>query len=188
MEFMDFIKEINSHHIIGIVGDLGDGKSISGIAIIGFLKMFSDLTKNPKAVISNIPTSYNKNPIIYYDELNNLENKILFIDEIHLLADSRNSHGKSNFFTAGITTDVRKRKNKMIWTSQETSQVEKRVRNRTTLFVNPVNIYELIFKLTFVSKTQRFLGDITLNLNVFKNDYSTHYVPQPLLNRDDEEK
>lgn len=192
MDFIEFIRTVSGHHIIGCVGDLGDGKSITGISVISMLRTLSLATEAPYQVASNIPLAYPHHFIEYYDQLDNLSDTLIFIDEIHLIADSRNSHGKSNFFTTGVTMKVRKTKSLMFWTSQETSQVEMRVRNRTTLYLNPVKVSDdptnLFFKINLISKNKRLLGDIILNLEGFKNDYSTYYIPLALLNREDEEK
>lgn len=194
MNLIEFIQIVNAHHIVGIVGDLGDGKSIVGISTVSILRTLSLATQTPLQVSSNIPLTYPHHPIVYYDELDNLFNTLIFIDEIHIVADSRNTHAKQNFFTSGVTMKVRKAKSQMFWTSQESSQVELRVRNRTTLFLNPVKISpdpdNLFFKINLVSKHKRFLGDIILNLEGFKNDYSTYYIPVALLDREkeDEEK
>lgn len=193
MDFLEFIRTVSAHHIVGCVGDLGDGKSITGISVVSMMRTLSLATEKPYKVASNIPLAYPHKFIEYYDELDNLFNTLIFIDEIHLIADSRNSHGKSNFFTAGVTTKVRKTESHMFWTSQETSQVEMRVRNRTTLYLNPVKVNDdplnLFFRINLISKNKRLLGDIILNLDGFKNDYSTFYIPQCLLDRsDDQEK
>lgn len=186
MNFIEFIREINSHHIIGIVGDLGDGKSILGVALVNIFYNISKFTNTPKSVISNIPLSFNHELIVYYDQLDNISDSMLFIDEIHLIADSRMSHSGTNFFTSQVTVAVRKLKNKMFWTSQETSQVELRVKNRTTLFLNPIHLYNLIFEINLVSKNRQFLGSIILNLDAFKNDYDTYYIPLPLIDRNED--
>lgn len=192
MDFIDFINTVSSHPIVGCVGDLGDGKSITGVATIAMIRAYSFLTQTPLQVASNIPLGYNHLFLEYYEQLEALSETIIFIDEIHLIADSRNSHGKSNFFTTGVTMKVRKRKSQMFWTSQETSQVEMRVRNRTTLYLNPVKVYDdpnnLFFKISLISKAKRLIGDIVLNLEPFKNDYSTFYVPQPFTYQCEEEK
>ena len=192
MEFLEFIKLVRGNFIVGIVGDLGDGKSITGVSVVSMLRILSMATKQPLQVASNIPLAYKHKLIEYYDELDNLFNTVIFVDEIHLIADSRRSQGTSNFFTSGVTMKVRKTGSQMIWTSQETSQVEKRVRNRTTLYLNPVKLYldpnDLHFKIDTVSKHGRGMGSIILNLDPFKNDYSTNYIPLELMERDKEDK
>lgn len=192
METLEFLRMINQQHIIGIVGDLGDGKSIVGVGITSMLRTLSLLTDTPWKVISNVPLKYPHEFIEYYSQLSEVEQALIFVDEIHLIADSRNSHSNDNFFTSGVTVAVRKKKCKMIWTSQETSQVELRVKNRTTLFLNPSRIDMgdkklLYFKISVISKSRRLLGEITLNLTPFKDDYDTFYIPLPLLDEDDEE-
>jgi ABC-type dipeptide/oligopeptide/nickel transport system ATPase component len=186
MELIEFIKLLKSHHVVGIVGELGDGKSILGVALINILYNISVRTDEPKKVLSNIPLNFNHEFLVYYDQLDDIRDSLLFVDEIHLIADSRMSHSDNNFFTSQITVAVRKRKNMMIWTSQETSQVELRVRNRTTLFLDTHQVGDLIFEVTLVSKNRRVLGTIRLSLRAWKDDYDTFYIPLPLIDRDEE--
>ncbi len=186
MEFIEFLKLIKSHHVIGIVGELGDGKSIVGVALINILYNISLRTQEPKRVLSNVPLGFDHEFLTYYEQLNDIMHSILFVDEIHLIADSRMSHADNNFFTSQITVAVRKRKNQMVWSSQESSQVELRVRNRTTLFIDTHQVGELIFKLVLVSKNRRVLGEIVLNLSAWKDDYDTYYIPLPLIEMDEE--
>lgn len=186
MDLIEFVKVLKSHHVIGIVGELGDGKSILGVTLINILYNISIRTDEPKKVLSNIPLNFDHEFLIYYDQLENIMNSLLFVDEIHLIADSRMSHNDNNFFTSQITVAVRKRKNQMIWTSQEASQVELRVRNRTTLFLDTHQVGDLVFDITLVSKNRRVLGSIKLSLAGWKDDYNTYYIPLPLIDRDEE--
>lgn len=184
MEYIEFLQMVNSHNIIGIVGELGDGKSILGVNLVSTFYSLSKATNEPKEVLSNIPLSFPHELLEYYDQMERMKKKYVFIDEIHLIADSRRSHEGSNFFVSGVTTDIRKLKNKMFWTSQETSQVELRVKNRTTLFLNPINLYDLVFEVFIISQNRKMLGSIILNLDRSKNEYDTYYIPLPLLIRD----
>lgn len=193
MEFLEFLRLVNSQHIVGVVGDLGDGKSIVGVSVMSMLRTLSLATSTPLHVTSNIPLAYPHKFIEYYDELDDVQQSLIFVDEIHLIADSRNSQSGTNFFTSGVTVAVRKKKCKMLWTSQETSQVELRVKNRTTLFLNPIRINpedndDLRFKINIISKTKRLMGDITLDLAPYKNDYDTYYIPLPLIDREEDNK
>jgi ABC-type dipeptide/oligopeptide/nickel transport system ATPase component len=187
MEFIEFLQLIKSRHIIGIIGELGDGKSILGVSIVYLLKSLSEYTNTPKFVKSNIPLTFDHELLEYYDQMEGMQNSLIFIDEIHLVADSRQSHDKSNFFVSGITTDVRKAFNKLFWTSQESSQVELRVKNRTTLFLKPVHLWELIFEVSVISQNRHLLGTIVLNLEAFKDEYNTNYIPQSMMTRENEE-
>jgi ABC-type dipeptide/oligopeptide/nickel transport system ATPase component len=185
MEFIEFLHLIKSRHIIGIIGELGDGKSILGVSLVSLLKTLSNYTNTPVSVKSNIPLSFEHELLEYYDQMEGMTNSYIFIDEIHLFADSRMSHDKSNFFVSGITTDVRKAKNKMFWTSQESSQVELRVKNRTTLFLKPILLWDLFFEISVISQNRTLLGTIVLNLDPFKNEYDTNYIPQSMGVRED---
>ncbi|MCK4250846.1 hypothetical protein KAX97_05335 [candidate division WOR-3 bacterium] len=187
MDIIDFIWHLNKNHVIGIVGDLGDGKSIVGASCVSIMHSLSQYTLAPKTVLTNVPFSFECELAQYFDQLNDREHTYIFIDEIHLMADSRKSMAGGNFFTAGITVDVRKKFNKLFWTSQESSQVEKRVRNRTTLFLNPIMVdeKELIFDINLISKQKRLIDSITLCLKPFKDDYDTHYIPIEICERDE---
>jgi ABC-type dipeptide/oligopeptide/nickel transport system ATPase component len=184
---MELLQLIKSRHIIGIIGELGDGKSILGVGIISLYKSLSEYTNTPMVVKSNIPLTFEHELLEYYDQMKKMTNSLIFIDEIHLVADSRQSHDESNFFVSGITTDVRKAKNKLIWTSQESSQVELRVKNRTTLFLKPVHLWDLIFEVSIISQNRHLLGTIVLNLDCFKDEYNTNFIPQSLMTREDQE-
>ena len=181
MNTIEFLQEIEREYIIGIVGDLGDGKTISGISISTILKILYRSVGTDKLLLTNVPVSYHHELLEYYHQLDNRNNCLIFIDEIHTAADSRMSMKKTNFFTSGITMDVRKFDNKLIWTSQESSQVEKRVRNRTKLFLHPIQIQPLVFDIALKNIIEKPLGNIIIDLNKFKNLYDTKYKPEPLL-------
>lgn len=187
MDIIEFIKEIDSHYIIGIVGDLGDGKTIAGISITILLQMLQKSIGCPKEILTNIPLAVDYDFAEYYDDLDERHNTIMFLDELHQIADSRTSMKASNFFTSGITMDVRKFGNRFIWTSQERGQVEKRVRNRTTLHLHPRQIAPLIFDIALHNFIDSGYDKVILNLNAFKDLYDTRYKPIPLLIRDEDE-
>lgn len=185
MNLIEFLQEIDKNHVIGVVGDLGDGKTISGISISIILKMLYDKYSIPKTLLTNVPISVDHEYLQYYDQLEDRKSTIIFLDELHQTADSRHSMKASNFFTSGITMDVRKFHNKFIWTSQESGQVEKRVRNRTLMFLKPRKVFDLVFEIAITDIRDNIYDSIKLNLDGFKNLYDTHYKPNPLISMDD---
>jgi hypothetical protein len=180
LNIIDFLAELDRHFVIGIVGDLGDGKTITGISLLILLNKLYEVTGNPKTVLTNVPIKTDYELLEHYHQLEDRENTLIFIDELHQNADSRKSMKGENFFTSGITMDVRKKDNKFLWTSQESGQVEKRVRNRTLLFLHPRQIDTLVFEVAFTNIVGHEYDSVIINLNGFKDLYDTHYKPYPL--------
>lgn len=187
MNLINFLAELERHYVIGIVGDLGDGKTITGISLLILLDKLYAITGNKKTILTNVPVATDHELLEHYHQLENRANTLIFIDELHQNADSRKSMKGENFFTSGITMDVRKFNNKFIWTSQEAGQVEKRVRNRTILFLHPRQIDTLIFEIAFTNIVGHEYDTVTINLNGFKNLYDTHYKPMPLRVEDEDD-
>ena len=181
MNVVEFLQEIERHYVIGIVGDLGDGKTITGISLLILLDQLYAITDKPKSVLTNVPIASDHELLEYYDQLEGRKHTLIFMDELHQNADSRQSMKGQNFFTSGITMDVRKFDNKFLWTSQASHQVEKRVRERTLLFLHPRQVAPLEFEIAFTNIVGNAYDKIELNLNVFKDLYDTTYKPFPLM-------
>ena len=188
MNLINFLYELNNHHIIGIVGDLGDGKTITGISLLILLEKLYGITNEPKTILTNVPVNSDHELLEYYNQLDNRKNTLMFMDELHQNADSRQSMKGQNFFTSGVTMDVRKFHNKFLWTSQAAHQIEKRVRERTTLFLHPMQISPLVFDVALTNIIGHAYDKILLNLSVFKDLYNTDFKPFPLMICDDDEE
>lgn len=185
MNLTEFLKELDRNYIIGVVGDLGDGKTIAGVSLTILLAFIYNKYVTQKTILTNVPIGVDHEFLEYYNQLEERKDTLIFLDEIHQNADSRQSMKGQNFFTSGITMDVRKFNNKLIWSSQESGQVEKRVRNRTLLFLRPVRRHNLVFEIFLSDIRDRGYDSITLNLDAFKNMYDTHYKPLPLVMEED---
>ena len=185
MKLTEFFAEIERNYVIGFVGDIGDGKTISAISTLILFDALYKVIGKRKTILTNVPIKTNHVLLEYYDQLEHCEDTLIFIDEIHQNADSRQSMKGQNFFTSGITMDVRKFNNKLIWTSQESSQVEKRVRNRTLLFLHPRQIDALVFDIALTNVIGNAYDNVIINLNPFKDLYDTHYKPVPLMINDE---
>lgn len=187
MNLVEFLQEIERNYIIGVVGDLGDGKTITGISLLVILDQLYKITKRPKSVLTNVPVKTNHEFLEYFDQLDDRKDTLIFIDELHQIADSRQSMKGQNFFTSGITMDVRKFKNKFIWTSQANHQVEKRVRERTLLFLHPLQVKPLVFEIALTNIVNHEYDKVVINLNGFKDLYDTTYKPEPLRQESEED-
>lgn len=181
MNFIEFIQEVRNNHVIGIVGDLGDGKTITGVFLSVLLDLLYSRFEPQQSLLTNVPVTVEHEYLEYYGQLEDRKHTIIFMDELHQTADSRTSMKGSNFFTSGITMDVRKYHNKFIWTSQESGQVEKRVRNRTLLYLKPRRVHNLVFEISMHDIKDHGYDSIKLNLDGFKNLYDTHFKPFALM-------
>jgi len=184
MNFIEFMQEVRSNYVIGVVGDLGDGKTITGVFLSILLNLIYSRFIPQQSLLTNVPVTVDQEYLEYYGQLEERKNTIIFMDELHQTADCRTSMKGSNFFTSGITMDVRKFDNKFIWTSQESTQVEKRVRNRTLLYLKPRKIFNLVFEISMHDIKDHGYDSIKLNLDGFKNLYDTHYKPFALMEND----
>lgn len=185
MEFIEFLQEVRTNHVIGVVGDLGDGKTITGVFLSILLNLMYSRFGPQQSLLTNVPVTVEHEYLEYTSQLEERKNTIIFMDELHQTADSRTSMKGSNFFTSGITMDVRKYDNKFIWTSQESGQVEKRVRNRTLLYLKPRRVFDLVFEISMHDIKDHGYDSIRLNLGGFKDLYDTHYKPFPLMEKED---
>lgn len=188
MNILELMAEIERNHIIGIVGMLGDGKTISGVSVVGLFQMLNDQLGTHRSILTNVPLSIDHELLEHYEQLEERKQTLIFIDEIHQNADSRTWQNQSNFFTTGITMDVRKYQNKFFYTSQYSNQVEKRIRQLTTLWIKPRQLHHLVFDLTLASTNYSTDYDhVIVNLDPLKTLYDTLYKPIPLTSESDDQ-
>ena len=165
-----------NNFIVGIVGDLGEGKTFMAVTLSILLNMISD-----KEIYSNTPLNIDHTFIEYSSQLLDMHNKVVLIDELQLYADCRKSTSKTNFFTSGITTDIRKFENIFIYTTPDIPLIDLRIRKRTLLFLTPKRLYnnKLIFEILIKDRKYHEYDKLTLNLEPFKKFYNTNYKPIP---------
>ena len=127
--------------IIAIVGDVGTGKTLFS-TILGFLNylLFE------RDVLSNYVVKYpyknlNIEDIIKFKP--KLQNKVILIDEMPVIMDSRRSQKKSNLILSYFFNQTRKRGVLLYYTSQGWKLVDIRLRNRTNYLVVCTNPYKL---------------------------------------------
>lgn len=188
MNLIELFQEIDQEQtcIIGIIGDLGDGKSLTAVSLSILYKALYQQQGINKPILTNTPLTIDYEFLEYYDQLDNRHNTIMLIDEIQQIADCRKHTSKGNFFTAGIMMDIRKFNNILFWTAPESGLVEKRVRNRTTFYMKPRKIFNLVFNILITDVRDNAYDSIKINLDGFKNFYNTHYKPIPLMQKEDD--
>jgi len=132
--------------IIGVVGDRGSGKTLF-MTREGFLNYCKGryIYSNyhfyfPKVKIEGIEKIYT--PKLIDDEfLNNYRNELfnicLFLDEIYIYIDSRASMSRANKIWSYFFNQTRKRGVDLYYSTQFFSQVDKRLRFNTEMFIIP---------------------------------------------------
>lgn len=124
--------------IIGFVGFRGSGKTLL-MVFFAYLLYLSG-----KKIFSNIKLFFP------YEEINpmdivtlspKLENAVILLDEIHMLADSRVSGGKQNRYISYFALQSRHRNCDILYTTQQDKQAEKRIRETCDLKVICENMH-----------------------------------------------
>lgn len=117
--------------IIGLVGNLGRGKTL-GMTMLGHYLYYETQYDN---VVTNyrtdLTTDYIENPVEFDDISQNTEG-IYLLDEIWAWADSRKS--QENDLMNEVVINSRKRGCLVIYTVQSLDMVDKRLRNNTDYF------------------------------------------------------
>jgi hypothetical protein len=146
--------------IIGYIGDMGSGKTLS------MVKQAYELYKKGHKIYSNFHLSFphtilTLEEILNYAESNtNFVNSVWLLDEITLLMDSRRSSSSKNLYLSYVILQSRKRSFWLFFTTQYIHMVDRRLRSATNCLV------ECSFR-TVVKGGQKI--NICLNkYNVFK--------------------
>lgn len=163
---------INNPVVIGIVGGMGSGKTLTATAI-------SYLLKNQYKIITNYNLNHADfvyknldNLMKFQKKLQNLDCKKLVIhDEIHVFNDSRNAMSNRNMLFSYILTQFRKMKVTFLYTTQYLNQVDIRIRNNTDVILQPVYIEEIdVLKVKYyVRKSFGEIGFTHKHTKIFKN-------------------
>lgn len=110
--------------LIGITGNLGSGKTLSGVILANFLRRMIGAE-----VRSNMLKMKGATPFWDMQEVWNMENSILLWDEMWITADSR--MWKSNVAMTDFIMLTRKKGLILIYTAQKFGQLDKRIRDVT---------------------------------------------------------
>jgi len=119
--------------IIGFIGNLGSGKTIS------LVRMAYSYYKKGYKVYSNIKLSFPHETLSFKDFENYARSNEQFtksfflIDEIHVALDSRRSGSKTNIVISHLILQSRKRQIQIGFTTQHFSQIDMRLRNQTDI-------------------------------------------------------
>ena len=123
--------------IIGIVGKLGQGKTLLATYLVYLMKKRN---KNLK-IYSNYNLNFKHqkisfNDLLTYKENKELDNAVIVLDEFHIFLDSRGSGAnKKNKIITYFITQTRKRNVILIYTTQKLHMVDKRLRDLTDYLI-----------------------------------------------------
>lgn len=160
--------------IIGIVGNMGAGKTLSATVVGATLKML----KPDAHVVSNYHISYTDRIVDSPLQLNKLSKRksgIQILDEVWAWMDSRQS-GQNDLMTE-LVINSRKRGWIVIWTAQNADMVDKRLRKNTDILVKPSHradsvgedILEMIWYHVHSGQLERY----TVECEAFYGTYDT---------------
>jgi hypothetical protein len=137
--------------LIAILGGLGCGKTLT-LTYLGLKSYFSyggDVKLFANFHLFGVPFYYVKN----IEEIEGMKEGIFLGDELWLWLDSRASSSKKNRAIAMILAKSRKRNVEIFYTTQDFSQIDKRIRKITDLFAMPtLNKNETICSVPIVNK------------------------------------
>jgi len=165
--------------IVGILGNLGRGKTLSMTFLVGY---FLDNSKIDY-VVSNYETDFTTHYVQNEKELDNISNQdftaIYALDEIWAWINSREA--MENFDMIEFVLNSRKRGAFIIYTTQKTSQVDPILVENTDYLVVPIhkekieNSYEYDTVTIYFLKNESYevVNSITFNAEAFYGSYDT---------------
>jgi len=137
------MEEIIIKMIIGVIGDRGSGKTLfmTREAFLNYCKsryIYSNYhLKFPKVLFKNL----HKPKLIDDEFLSNYRSELfnicLFLDEIYIYIDARASMTRANKIWSYFFNQTRKRGVDLYYSTQFFSQVDKRLRFNTEMFIIP---------------------------------------------------
>lgn len=184
-----YIEEDLDRCIIGFTGFLGKAKSLSAITLVYILYKLFDKDR----ILTNTLLYYDANIELlqYFDQLQNLEeepnnNNIIFLDEIHNIADSRETRKKQNLLSSESATDIRKGDNILVWATPHPNLADKRIMQLTRILVYPTIIHkdikngiiEVRLKILDIDAMMEYTE--YTDLGSFMDCYRTKYKPKRL--------
>lgn len=153
--------------IVGFTGIMGSGKTLSLTR-----RVYQEYNKGKK-IYSNMHFNFpyeriTKEKLLAYKQDHTLFNNcVIVIDEIHVFIDSRRSMSKGNVDIGHLLVMTRKLSVALFWTSQQSHQVDKRLRSNTDImiycesdhFKDLVIITNVLQRIDGVTEKETFLGN-----------------------------
>lgn len=118
------------------IGGMGSGKSLSMVRqAYHYYKQGYTILSNMKL---NFPHTVINSEMIrkFASNRENLYNTVILIDEIHIFIDSRRSSSSKNLMASYFITQTRKQKVKLLGTSQHRHQLDRRLRDNVSIYID----------------------------------------------------
>lgn len=172
--------------ILGFVGDMGSGKTLSMVRFA-----YSLYTKGYQVYSNmklNFPFQYFslQDILSYAENEQNFINTVFLVDEAHIFMDSRGSMTKRNLILSYFVLQTRKRNVWLFFTTQYYHQIDKRLRASSNAIVECsskvlddsrmfiLNTFNIMKSHKVVTKSFAFLGNKYFGL------YDTNEVVKPV--------
>lgn len=114
-----------------ILGELGAGKTLT-LTWMGFRNF-----QKGRKIYSNYGLAFEYEPVNSTEDIGNMFQGMFLGDELWLWLDSRESKQKVNKIRSGILLKSRKRDLDILYTAQDFSQIDKRIRRVTDYIIIP---------------------------------------------------
>lgn len=163
---------INNPVVIGIVGGMGSGKTLTATAISYILRDSYTIISNYSLKHSDIVYKNLDDLMDFQKTIQGIENdKLIIHDEIHIFNDSRNAMSNRNMLFSYILTQFRKMHVTFLYTTQYLNQVDIRIRNNTDVILQPnyndeLDVLEIKY---FIRNTFGQLGFTLSHTKMFNN-------------------
>lgn len=164
--------------IIAITGSMGSGKTLLTTALA------YQYYNQGSVIYANYGLKFPYKPLKMEDISNcdfDYSNALLIFDEIHLFMDSRTSASKKNRIISYFITQSRKRNIVLIYTTQQSHQIDKRLRSNTDYFIScenlsPKNSKEDVFIKWTLNDMDQHRKTFVFKADPFFNLYDTHQM------------
>jgi len=169
---------------------MGSGKTLS------MVKEAYIYYKQGYTILSNMWLSFPHTPINskylmdFAKNKKQIYNSVILIDEFHVFMDSRRSIGKKNLLGSLFLTQSRKQRVKVLGSTQHRHQIDKRVRDNATMFIDcETNEVPITYKgNNLMLVTNRINTRDRYEKRVFiGNDYFNLYDTEQTIFEEDEE-
>lgn len=127
--------------VTGIFGHKGSGKTTTGVTLTLIEKIINDINR----FYSNIRIEYEGFNFLHGRDMvelkKHLDGSLIFIDELHEYADSRNSQSFQNKRVSDFFLQSRHTQSDIFYTTQFKDQIDKRIRRITDVNIVTENLF-----------------------------------------------
>ena len=131
------VNKLLQPRIMGIVGNMGCGKTLFASAIAERLKNYYTIMANYDLKCRDFDITPENVASLMFETRTIEGKKLVIIDEFHIFSDSRLSSSNHNILMSYFITQTRKQNIQLLYTTQQFGQVDIRVRDNTDVLALP---------------------------------------------------